>query len=1041
MNFWYIDRHWLTRPSRVDKNSLLVPPDSAGCEGMVVMAKAGGSAILRATFTRVIRAAGYTVLGLLLCPLPAAAQPVADQQLAAILLLMNQRMMSLEEEEEGPDPLQYYVANVRGPVVQAQCLSCHVPGGVAPSFGAQLVFSLTDDAANVEAIRAYNELRGDGGVTLLAKISGGQNHVGGAPFPPSSAEYQALAALIEILNAVDTRSADVEGRGFFAGVTLASPEQTLRRAALILAGRLPTDEEQALAEEGDAGLRQAVLGLMSGSGFHDFLIRGANDRLHTDGFLNGLFAEISDLNADGASFYPVGAARFFLPAPYTEAQNEARWNFRLSYDYGVARAPLELIAHVVENNLPYTEILTADYTMVNVATAEVFRSGVSFSPAEGWRTFKPGVNRGQVLQDDEYVGDFVQDSGFQVQAHSGFIEYPHAGLLNDLAWLNRYPSTETNRNRARARWTYYHFLGVDIEKSAPRTTDPVALSDTNNPTLNNPACTVCHERLDPVAGAYQNYGNVGFFRSSWGGHDALPDTYKYPEWFEADPAPSPYQLGDTWYRDMRHPGFATRQVPASQDATSLRWLGQQLVADPAFATAAVGFWWSSLMGVDLLAAPEVPSDPNYNQLARAFEAQQQDVATLATNFASGGFQLKSLLADMVLSPWFRGKAVDANVATTRGAELAQVGVDRLLTPEELEAKTEAVLGYAWNKWPDDSYWQADGFYSALIDRYGLYYGGIDSVGVKARSPAMTALMANVAERQALELACGVTTLDFFDNPRAEDRRLFRQVSASTTPLSEITADVSVPISDYAQRRGFDVATPLNAGRRRLTVHFNNDAGSSTEDRNLYIDAIEVYRDDTLIARVEGETFLETPGFSRTTYSNGEGMGGVVWGEVNGSWQPIGWNLWSNGFASVPFDLPADDDYRFRVIAWGSGFEGGGPQATFSVEATQPGETTRGSAAIKAQIRSLYKRLLGDDLLVDDPEIEAVYALLEQTWVDRRGQEHNTWAWYGEEEECFFPREIREEDWVAGIGSDPSQMLYSWASVIYYFLTHFDYLHE
>ena len=103
-------------------------------------------------------------------------------------------------------------------------------------------------------------------------------------------------------------------------------------------------------------------------------------------------------------------------------------------------------------------------------------------------------------------------------------EWPHAGILNTFAFLQRYPTTPTNRNRARSRWTYYHFLGVDIEKSASRTTDPVALADKDNPTLKNTACTVCHKVLDPVAGAFQNYGQNGAYRQAWGGLDSLDST-------------------------------------------------------------------------------------------------------------------------------------------------------------------------------------------------------------------------------------------------------------------------------------------------------------------------------------------------------------------------------------------------------------------------------------------------------------------------------------------------------------------------------------
>ena len=88
------------------------------------------------------------------------------------------------------------------------------------------------------------------------------------------------------------------------------------------------------------------------------------------------------------------------------------------------------------------------------------------------------------------------------------------------AFLQRYPSTETNRNRARARWTYKFFLDVDIEKSAARTTDPVALADTNNPTMNNKNCTVCHQRMDPVAGTFQMYTNEGHYLRD--GENTLP---------------------------------------------------------------------------------------------------------------------------------------------------------------------------------------------------------------------------------------------------------------------------------------------------------------------------------------------------------------------------------------------------------------------------------------------------------------------------------------------------------------------------------------
>ena len=308
---------------------------------------------------------------------------------------------------------------------------------------------------------------------------------------------------------------------------------------------------------------------------------------------------------------------------------------------------------------------------------------------------------------------------------------------------------------------------------------------------------------------------------------------------------------------------------------------------------------------------------------------------------------------------------------------------------------------------------------------------------------MTALMANVAERNALHLACGVTTLDFFENAKPEDRRLFT-ISPNTTPLTEIAHSVSVDVGTLITATNHDIATTLSAGTKELFINFTNDAydEDTGADRNLYIDAVEVYQGDTLIEVIEGEEFPNTPGFSQTTYSDGNVMGGVHWDDVDGDWQPAAWTLWSIGFVGIRVDLPADGDYRFRVRAWGSDVgDGVASDMTVTVAGTSIDEPTRGAQAIKQQIKGLHHKLLGDDLPVDDPEIEAVYELLVETWQDRKTHEYNNWAWYWQEEECLFPREILQEEWDQGVGNDPQQMLYTWASVMYYFLTHFDYLHE
>ena len=266
--------------------------------------------------------------------------------------------------------------------------------------------------------------------------------------------------------------------------------------------------------------------------------------------------------------------------------------------YGAARAPLELIAHVVENDLPYTEILTADYIMANPMVSEGYGATTRFDNAEDPLEFRPSeivsyyrTDTSKILESRTDIGDHVLDPG------NLSTDYPHAGVLNTTVFLVRYPTTPTNRNRARSRWTYYHFLGLDIEKSASRTTDPVALADTDNPTMKNPACTVCHRVMDPVAGAFQNYGEEGLYRDEWGGLDSLDKFYKSPP----DGSYTPYQEGDSWYRDMREPGFDGQIAPNSEN--SLQWLAEQIVADERFAEATVKFWWPAILGVEVAEPP------------------------------------------------------------------------------------------------------------------------------------------------------------------------------------------------------------------------------------------------------------------------------------------------------------------------------------------------------------------------------------------------------------------------------------------------------
>ena len=413
------------------------------------------------------------------------------------------------------------------PVVQAQCVNCHVAGGV--SGATRIVFvrsSNTDhEAVNRQTFEDFLAAVDGGANVILNKIRG-VGHGGGIQVPNGSQDYDHFVRFLTLLGGLggdDDSQEPLTSSTLFDGLGMAPDRKTLRRAALIFAGRVPSAAEYAVLAEVD--LRTAVRNLMAGHGFHQFLIRASNDRLLTD-----REDGVVQYDDNGAYVAYTNKSNAFCQAAAAGGDQTAWHEWEDAVQYASVRAPLELIAHVAENDLPYTDILTADYIMANPQAAEAYGATTEFDDPSDVHAFKPSEFASYYRVDDSRIVEEPQADtdcqGTIIDAGNLETDYPHAGILNSPVFTVRYPTTATNRNRARSRWTYYHFLGLDVEKSASRTTDPDALADTNNPTLNNPACTVCHTILDPIGGTFQNYDEEGRYRSAWGGGDSLDDFYK-----------------------------------------------------------------------------------------------------------------------------------------------------------------------------------------------------------------------------------------------------------------------------------------------------------------------------------------------------------------------------------------------------------------------------------------------------------------------------------------------------------------------------------
>ncbi len=1003
-------------------------------------------------------------------------------------------------------------------VVQSKCSNCHVEGG--PSGHTRLVFvsdAASNDATNNLAVfETFLSAVPDGGNLILRKIQG-VDHGGGIQVGAGTDAFGNMEQFLASLGA-DITPSTLSPDALFNNVTFESERSTLRRAAIVLAGRIPTQEEYAALPT--RGLRDTVRGLMQGPGFHDFLIRGANDRLLTD-----RERRVID-NSPGGTFVEFHREDNKRTLKALEAYedpwqspNYRRW--RDEMEYGAGRAPLELIAYVAKNDLPYTKVLTADYIMANPPAAVAYGADTVFVDTADVHEFQPSRItsyyrncEGRVLEQDPVVGERVVDPGPCATV------YPHAGLLNATVFPLRYPTTATNRNRARARWVYYHFLGVDIEKSASRTTDPEALADTNNPTMHNAACTVCHSVLDPLAGAFQNYDEVGLYRSGYGGADSLDDDYKYglapgqdseihapiessrdeidvvrvkgflgagrqeiglfnnvwaypgltsvhveyltlrddsgsivehfelvelgqgdPVWdgrsFELwEPLFVPVQVpasgtytvevgarrgvrdetaqgdrgvlrisvggafyreGDTWYRDMRAPGFYSHKVPNA--ASSLAWVAEQITQDPRFAVATVKFWWPALMGADVVEPPTDGNGIEFEGALLASQAQAAEADRLATMFRIGvrggnPYNLKDLLTEIVLTKWFRVDSVRTKDAAITRA-LMHAGARRLLTPEELAQKTSALTGFRWNRRESrDHPWIRTDDWSS---QYGLLYGGIDSNGITKRNRDFTSVMAGIAARNAAETSCPVIMRELYLLPDGE-RRLFAGIDPTVTPISEFSGSFAIKGDSWSKRETFVLSGNLPAGNSAVAITFTNDYADEGGDRNVHLYWLRVRNSKGTLIEDRSLRDLE-PALHNPC---GDGHSWNL--ETN---EHDNFTLWSTcGAVEAALEIPSAGHYTIELVTWADQY--GDESARLAVAVTSE-TNSAGEQALRSKLVELHDKFLGTETEVNSPEVQTAFNLFVEVW--RRGRTSGEWSGIGAQR-CDIFSDIRSFDGIA-----------------------------
>jgi len=779
---------------------------------------------------------------------------------------------------------------------------------------------------------------------------------------------------------------------------------TLRKASLILLGRLPSESELSTSTTEETFRATLRSMLDSEKALHHFVYRAAHETFLSNGSANANSNE--------------GIRTEDFPVLASLSRDERR-----IVNDTIKKEPVYLLQHIVDTDRPWTESLTADYTVLNGTLAKTLGA----KPLSG--------NFSDPMDSNERLPARIA----ALSARLGDKAFPHAGVLTTNAWLSRFPTTDTNRNRHRAAQVYQQFLGIDIEALAERPIDDSANGNYLVPTMENPNCMVCHTVMEPVAGAFKNWGArnryAQNFNGSRGDLDSLSRGYKSRNYALNHQNQRWYHKGDTWYRDMFKPGFSDQQIPDSSN--SLQWLGQSLVRDPRFAKGTVYFWYRALFKREPLIAPLDAQATDYTQRLAAFNEQDaifdQLTSRLTQDNGNGAWNIKDLLINMVSTPLFRADAKTAQV--TAGSDL---GLARLLTPEELNRKLKAVTGYDWRNFRDDRVWR---------DRMGLFYGGFDGGHLQPTpNSKMNSLMSKIPERMAVEMSCTIVHDEF--RKGSDERNLFRFVETVDTPAFE---QVEIANNNLLLNAGAEDGLTnwvVETGTVRvLSGPRGCQGGPSIKSGKKIFNPGSICQNQTELGRLYQQVDV-TPWAEMIDAGGVEALFGAAlrgWSrnndeasvyltfhsadsrEISRSQQLIGSYKWKSTYDYVA--IPTQTRMiRFHIQ--GRRISGHGNNDSFAddtyLRVILPNTKTQtlGEQHIRATLQFLHQRLLGESLAINSSEIDRSYQLFKDVWAD-------TSTSSSDNNSCRLYR-----DW-----EDPNRTKRAWSIVLMYLMTDAKFLHE
>lgn len=672
---------------------------------------------------------------------------------------------------------QAFESTLYSPVF-SKCAGCHNAFGLAGQMGLRFELELPGlpgaaqrNSQMLERIAAETvDVAGAPMPLLLAKPTAGVGHVGGQVFAADSAEAQLLASFIEAVREPEDceQPSPDQAAQLLARLDLDAPRRTYARAYFALTGRVATPEERDRVPDTEAGLAAALDDILSEESFQ---FRLAD--FFADSFMNRAWSSVANPYSQGPYLYRSGwrQLRYFNNLCEGEARNpcchaptqECCYEYE-SEEYcesshgdsrhamarttdGMVEEPLELVKYLARNDRPVTELVTAEYTMVNPWSAAIY--GI------------PAEDRALLFDEDplndrwEYVPAVVPANELNglPPAPDGGLYWPHAGILSSSGLLNRYRSTPSNFHRGRAsRLVLPELLAVPVLDFADFNTNSLpAGADLELATQEYAACTSCHAAIDPIG---------GFFRfHPYGGRYVEEDhrRARMPEHF-----PPASFLGEA----------------APDGMNPLLFLGTRIAEHPRYPLALVRTVLRGLVGTDLLKPPPSLEDPAFEAKALAFQLQQRLIADVVEDLSPASeLTFRQIVRAAVQSPFFRaGGAEGVTDATHREAlAIAGIGGRTFHTPKQLSHKLQSVTGVEPPREPG-----ARGDLMIALNKFGLLLGGTDWNTVPHREREPSPVSARILERMAHDYACRGVVRDF-SRVDPEARSMFTLVEPETLP--------------------------------------------------------------------------------------------------------------------------------------------------------------------------------------------------------------------------------------------------------------------